>query len=313
MSTSYKNQEFLKNLELIENLIKLNPNKIENQKSSYWKQRLKEYDFKDPTSFLNSGSFTKRSIKQKIFHYLNQRLYFSKLMGVNIFKSQVYLNSLKIAKKQNRVLDYDFLRMVFTYFYLVEIRKIKFSRVCIIGDGKSTLTSIFKIMNPNVEIFYVNLIEAMYQDYIILSNSKIIDSKDHIIVQNPNDLDSKRKLYFIPSFNSNFLKNKKIDLFINIISFQEMSKQVLEGYFDVISSNNSILYHCNRTKKKLDDGSVVKSNDYPIKNGKIILDEQCPWHSFYYVPYFKKKYFGGVLEGTGINHHLINYNDKLIL
>lgn len=300
---------FYKNLNILERMLNLNLNRIQDEKSSYWKEKINKFDFRDPESFLNSGSFTKRSIKQKIFHYLNQRLYFSKLLGINIFKTGVYRKSIKIAKKQKRILDYDFLRMVFTYYFIAEIKKIKFQKICIIGDGKSTLTSIFRTMHPSIQIFYVNLIETTIQDYLILSQSKIINQKDHIIVQNKNDLNFYKKLYFVPSFNAHFLKDKDINLFINICSFQEMEPNILENYFEIISSNKSILYHCNRLEKKLDDGHIVRTDQYPIKNGKVIFNEQCPWHSFYYAPIFKKKYFAGVNEGRGINHFIINFNN----
>lgn len=298
---------FEKNLKKIESLMQLNFDQKELQKSSYWRQRIKEYNFKDPKSFLNSGGYTERSIKQIVFNYLNQRLYFSNLIGINIFNTDVYKSSLKIAKKQNRVLDYDFLRMVYTYYFITKIKKIKFSKICIIGDGKSTLTSIFKTMNPDIEIFYINLIEVLYQDYLILSMSKIIGEQDHVIVKDKSDFNFKKKIYFIPSYNLDFLRNRNIDLFLNIASFQEMKADILERYFEIIESNKSILYSCNRIKKELDDGSMVKLKDYPIKNGKIILNEQCPWHSFYYAPFFKKKYFDGVKEKKGINHQIISY------
>ena len=49
------------------------------------------------------------------------------------------------------------------------------------------------------------------------------------------------------------MKNK-IDLFINIASFQEMEPDILSNYFEIISSNKSILYHCNRHAKTLSEG-----------------------------------------------------------
>ena len=162
-------------------------------------------------------------------------------------------------------------------------------------------------MNPDVEIFYVNLLECLYQDYLILSDSNIINENESAIVQNPSDLSVKKKIYFLPSYNSYFLKNKNIDLFLNISSFQEMEPSILQQYFEIISSNKSILYHCNRVEKTLDDGSVVKIKDYPIGRGKIIFNEQCPWHSFYYLKYFKKAYFKGVNNNMGINHSLVDY------
>ena len=282
---------------------------ISSQKSSYWIKRTEEADFYNYKTYFNSGTFTERTFKRIIYNYLNQYLYFSNIDGVNILKTKTFKKTLEIAKKQNRVLDFDFLRMVFTYHFLIEIKKIKFSKICIIGDGKSNLTSIFRTINPDVKIYYINLVEAMMQDYQILSKSNLITNLNHTIVEKQSDLNIDSKIYFIPSFNANFIMKNKIDLFINIVSFQEMEPHILSNYFEIISSNKSILYHCNRHTKTLDGGDVVKLSDYPIGNGKIILDEQCPWHKFYYLPYVKKRYFGGVKEGQGIIHQIISYSN----
>jgi len=80
-----------------------------------------------------------------------------------------------------------------------------------------------------------------------------------------------------------------------------MTPEKLLNYFDLIQSNKSILYHCNRYSKTLDGNEKVNIKDYPIGKGKIILNEQCPWHEFYYNPYFKKRYFDKII------HQIIDY------
>ena len=57
-------------------------------------------------------------------------------------------------------------------------------------------------------------------------------------------------------------------------------------------------------KKKLSGGEVLKFDDYPWGNGKIIFEENCPWHQKYYSfrPNFIHKYDGN------IKHCLIDYS-----
>ena len=109
-----------KTLLKLEQILKDNQKEIDKEKSSYWKKGVRDHNFYDYTTSLRSGSFTPRTFKQLIYNYLNQRLYFNNINGFNVFTSEVYKKTLQIAKKQNRVLDYDFLRMVFTYNFLIE-------------------------------------------------------------------------------------------------------------------------------------------------------------------------------------------------
>jgi hypothetical protein len=42
-------------------------------------------------------------------------------------------------------------------------------------------------------------------------------------------------------------------------------------------------YCCNRLEKTLPDGTITRFRNYPWKDDdKIIVDELCPWHQYYY-------------------------------
>ena len=97
-----------------------------------------------------------------------------------------------------------------------------------------------------------------------------------------------KKLILIPSHLKKNLLNKQIDLFVNIASFQEMTTNEVENYFEIIKSNNSLFYCCNREYKKLDSGEELYCENYPWGEAKFYFNENCPWHQKYYCSKFKK-------------------------
>ncbi len=100
--------------------------------------------------------------------------------------------------------------------------------------------------------------------------------------------------------------NKKIELFINIASFQEMTTNEINEYFQIIKNNKSKLYCCNREYKKLPDGEEIYFEKYPFSNSKKIFWENCSWHQKLYSlkPPFIHKYDGNV------KHCLVDFNDN---
>ena len=88
--------------------------------------------------------------------------------------------------------------------------------------------------------------------------------------------------------------NKKIELFINIAAFQEMTTNEISEYFEIIKNNKSKLYCCNREYKKLPGGEESYFDKYPFSNSKKIFWEDCPWKQKFYSlkPPFIHKYNG---------------------
>ena len=101
------------------------------------------------------------------------------------------------------------------------------------------------------------------------------------LIENLNEINFK-KINLIPAENKKVLLNNNIDLFINIASFQEMTKDQIKNYFDIISSNKAMLYCCNREYKKLPNGDEIYFKDYPFQNSKTIFFDDCKWYKYYY-------------------------------
>ena len=147
---------------------------------------------------------------------------------------------------------------------------------------------------------FINLRKTLLVDLIYLKKAigdkrferetAIINSKDSI-----NSLKSKHKYVAIEAENYELLEYINKDLVINIASFQEMSKQVIDNYFKFIynkSGKHFYFYLCNREEKELPDGEKIKFKNYNFEfDDQILENELCPWHQYFYMkypPFFKK-------------------------
>ena len=285
------------NLKKLENFI----NFTQKNKSAHWKSYLNsKSDYYKNNSALGFGAYTTKNFYKKFFHYILSRLVFDNyIFFTNTFKK--YKN---IFNKDNRQIDVDAIRHIHTFELLknkISLNKIK--KICLIGDGKlNGLIGCFLNFSSS-KIYSINLAETLINDYIILKQMNIYKESDIQIVENEDDLNKDKKVYLIPSHLKDFFYKKNIDLFINIASFQEMEMKEIENYFDIIKSNKSLLYCCNRKHKKLPDGKNIFFEKYPWGKGMKLLLENCAWHQKFYLFKFPfiKRYDGN------IKHCLIDY------
>jgi hypothetical protein len=256
---------------LIENIDRSNLNK-----SSHWKKLLPtDANYLNEFNHLGFGSFNKKNTIKNYFENLLAKIVF----GKNIFKIKLYEDYSTIFNKIKRHIDNDTIRHIFTFEKLKKYVNPK--SICIIGDGKINGVLGAHLTFPLARIFSVNLSEVLINDYIILDKIDIF-KKSVTLVEDINFSKKKELLTLVPSNFKNFLLNKDIELFINIASFQEINKNEIDNYFEIIKNNKSKLYCCNREYKKLPDGEELYFDKYPFSNYKKIFYEDCPWHQKFY-------------------------------
>tara|TARA_X000001036_G_C20548652_1_gene753430 strand:- start:490 stop:1059 length:570 start_codon:yes stop_codon:yes gene_type:complete len=156
--------------------------------------------------------------------------------------------------------------------------------ICVIGDGKGNfIHGILDIKNIK-KIYSVNLPQSLIQDYLIFKKYNSIDSKLIKVVNNNEDLlDESCKVFLIPAENKRLLHDQKINLFVNMFSFQEMPLSETHEYIDVMLSNSAYLYSLNREKKVMFDGEVISYYDYGIQDkGKIIFEKEAEFVKKFY-------------------------------
>ena len=244
-------------------------------KSSYWKKHLPEgIDITNENFFSLFGTYSKKTLKNNILD-----LFAAIIFNKNLFKKDLYKKYKTVYDYNFRKIDLDTIKHIFTFEKIQNYLQPK--KICIIGDGKINGILGAYLQFPNAKIYSINLSEVLINDYIILKKTNI-DLKNQVELVDSISFREEKKLTLIPSNLKNFLLKKNIDLFINIASFQEMTVNEIQSYFEIISQNKAKLYCCNREYKKLYGGEEIFFDKYPFSNSKILFWENCPWYKKWY-------------------------------
>ena len=253
------------------------------------------------------GTLEPNTLVRRLYHNFFLRILFKQ----KYFQQKWHKLFKEISKTQNKVISFDTFRHICLFEFLDTFifNENQIDNICVIGDGRCNFVSpcfkskIFK------KIVSVNLTETLLFDLIILENDDTIIIDDIAVATSENDFDilmnnEKVKIILVPASKSNILYNKKIQMFVNKRSFQEISMKNIQTYFDIIKSNKSYFYCMNRKHKELPDGEIIEFEKYPWGNPEsIIIDELCPWCQRYYgkkIPFIFK--FDGVVQ-----HRLVKY------
>ena len=223
-----------------------------------------------------------------------------------------------ILARQRRSLDNDAYRHVCTLLFLERCMRLSdIQTACVIGDGQANFVSPTLAANTFSKVISVNLPEILLSDLELIIKSGISESciclctkQDQLCAALQNHA---TKLILVPASSCDILTNMPIDLFVNIVSFGEMSRDSIAQYFSIIKSSTkgAYLYCCNRVEKYLDAGEVTMFDAYPWEGYETILfDEPCPWHQQFYttrskrvfpLPTIRQSYNGQVY------HRLLKY------
>ena len=274
--------------------------------SSHWDLYHKDFKYENGvlSGLIGFGNLTKtyKGLHKKI-HLLFQWIYRKKAIDPFLF-NKIDKKADEITFLQNRANNLDVIRQSLTISFLN--KKIDFKNVnnaIVIGDGFASITSLL-VENILVNrVYLINLRKTLLVDLIYLKKAIgdnrfdreliLIESKECI-----KSLKSRHKFVAIEAENYELIKYLKKDLVINIASFQEMSKEIIDNYFKYIYNKSEepfYFYLCNREEKVLPDGEKISFNNYNFHpEDQIIVDELCPWHQYYYIKYppFYKKYDG---------------------
>lgn len=197
------------------------------------------------------------------------------------------MSAKKVCRRQQKILDESAVRHIFTFQLLEQYGCLQCDMVvCVIGDSQANFVSLGLMSKSFRKVISVNLAEVLLND-LPLIESIMEDSEQVVLARSRLEFvdalkDDRVKIILCLANESDLLLEQQIDLFVNIASFQEMRLEEIERYFRIVQSNNALLYSCNRLQKRLYGGEVINFQDYPWGNSRVILDELCPWHQYYY-------------------------------
>ncbi len=262
--------------------------KSNSNKSHFWVRRIKGLNKTNPNPidtydiFQSSeyGPYLKKKFLSSILHYLGQL----KLYGPTIFKSGTYKKYKKVLDGNGRQIDFQVLK------HILWIEKIKNhiknkKKICVIGDSKLNFLLGAYLTNQDAQLFSINLPEVLITDYLVMKKINFLKGSKIEVVENFKDFNysEKVKLYMIPASEAEFCKNKNIDFFFNSHSLQEMTKEEVEKYFEIMKSNKALFY-CNNRKFKRGFGGDKDFHfeNLPWDNSEFLIKETCTVCEKYY-------------------------------
>jgi hypothetical protein len=173
----------------------------------------------------------------------------------------------------------------------------KIKTVAIIGDGYGFLGNLIKNIYPKINIVQINLGKVLFFDLVYtlknFPNANYFLLKDFVdseILGSIYPLNSKSSeknnkrggFIFVEAEKFDQIKEllPKIEIFINVASFQEMDYSIIYNYFDFMRSNqNCYLYTCNRESKILPNNSLIEFSRYGwLSNDIFLMNEECSWY-----------------------------------
>lgn len=230
-------------------------NKVSNKDISYYWQDRFDQDVIDKKKYHGYGGFKYRKFNLfyfKIFNLIHcfYQLFTFKKLFIKIIKSESYKIINEFSNQTLTPLDWRKLRHCFSIECLGNFLK-NIKTFCVIGDGLATATYLIIKKYPKVKIISINLNKVILDDFLILKKVGFSE-KEIMLAENERDLsyflNSNKKICFISSDNKLILKNRKVDFFFNMFSFNEMDQKSFNQYIKIIKSCKGYIYSCNPEK-----------------------------------------------------------------
>ena len=260
--------------------------------SSYWKKWVNSFDFLDPETNLQKifGDYY-TPVRWHSKNAILRVLVSLEIFGTNILSSPKYYFAALVrpsywklsqtCRRQKRHMNFANIIALSAFNFICSKAKPESQTICVIGDGASNFVSLClsapeqfkKIISINLPEVHLVEIEMILLSGVDESDLTLVDSKAGV----SEFFGSDSKVAIVSAEDVNCLLGTKIDVFVNMSSMQEMTKEAISEYFDLISGNGSLFYCCNRKEKKLPDGTIIRFDEYPWGSAKFLIKEVCPW------------------------------------
>lgn len=193
----------------------------------------------------------------------------------------------RASSRAGLVFNQDALRQALTFALLAEhLDNQPLRRIVMIGDGYGLLGAVLAEWRAAAQLVFVDLGRSLL--FQALTCSRLFPSATQALVGDAGEraiADS--RLVFCPADRLQQLPPGPVDLAVNIASMQEMSPDVVAGYFTLLRNAPAAwFYCCNRDRKVMPGGEVSEFANYPWSAADVhVVDGACPWHQWYLAPH----------------------------
>ena len=150
---------------------------------------------------------------------------------------------------------------------------------CVIGDGFGIFSALVKEFQPDARIILIDLPKTLVFQTVYVQMMQ--PKASHSLLDEDRDSD----FVYCPAPQLPVSRGE-IDVFVNVVSMQEMTVESIARYFDFIrrtGADDHRFYCCNRTEKELAGGEVIRFVDYPwSKMDEVYVDGPCPFQRFFF-------------------------------
>ncbi len=262
---------------------------------------------------LGFGDLQIKSFSYRILSWLTTLSYMAQLSNKDELIELIGVSH-RVLKRMGLYFTYDCFRQLCAWHLISQKLKNKRNlKIINIGDGYGFLSAFIKEMMPDAKICLVDLGKTLlFQAHYCFSAHS---NYSHALVSDLSQPDIQNitaDFIYCPAELLLNLENFSFDVAINISSMQEMTPEVIGGYFDFLRqhlSKDNLFYCCNREEKRLPAGEITRFLLYPWhKNDVHLVDEDCPWYRYFFS--WRKAANGPRLWNIRIP--LVNFFDGLI-
>jgi len=257
------------------------------------KSFIKQLFSRDKLRFLSFSDAFQRVIKENLFAgYQQVKFDKEKIIASNYSQIKKIYPFNYDVNDPNIILSYYYINILNSY---IDFSNTKY--IAEIGGGSGNLMSLLKYHNKPKCIVNIDLPEVLIVCIIFLTN---IFPKANFLF--PNEVNKKitsatlsnYDFIFLTPSQLDFLDDNLFDLFINTISFQEMEKNQIKEYFNLIQRSgkkNSYFFNQNRVEKlpfdsnddnkksSIENIKPTRFCEYPFFNNEIKVFEICKFSS----------------------------------
>jgi putative sugar O-methyltransferase len=178
-----------------------------------------------------------------------------------------------VVEMDGRQVSSDLVNSVLEYYSIGEATDVSMCRRALeIGGGYGRSAYCILKLNPDIQYTFVDVPPALFlaQRYL----SSVLGSKNVFRVRHFDEFNDVREdierssIVFLLPEQLRLLPERWFDLTINISSFGEMQKQMINQYFDEIERLTRGVFYTKQWKisKNPFDGLEVREEDYPVKD-----------------------------------------------